>query len=81
MGTLAILLGLLIVGVVIIGFITYVVVMATLIMIGAIFFFWAFLFGYFFDGNIIFLPCAVVATGLTFWAINAHSEKSDKSKA
>jgi hypothetical protein len=80
MAFFAILFGLLIVGVVITGFILYWIVMIALIMLGAIFFFWAYLFAYMFDGNLVFIPCAIIATGLTFWAFNAYSERKDGEK-
>ena len=81
MAFLAILAALAVAGIVIACFILYWMIMIMLIVLGIAFLFWAYLFAYIFDGNLIFLPCAVVATGLTFWAINVYSEKSDKKKA
>ena len=80
MAFIAIIIGLALVGLVIAGFILYWLVMIFLFILGVVFLFWAFLFGYIFDGSLVFLPCAVVATGLTFWAYSAYSEKSDQKR-
>lgn len=72
--------GFAIVGLVILGFIAYWVVMVMLIAIGAVFLFWFLLFVLMFNEQmIVVLPCAAIATGLTFWAIGAYSDKEKTS--
>lgn len=81
MGIIALLISLTIVGLVIAGFIAYWIVMIGLIIFGVVFLFWVYLFTYYFDGQFIVVPCAVIATGLTVWAFIVYIDKSDKKKA
>lgn len=76
MGFLALLIGLAIVGLVIMAFIAYWLVMIGLIILGIVFLFWFWLFVFLFNGQFIaVVPCAVIATGFTFWAFGAYSDK------
>lgn len=75
MGFLAILVGLGVVVLVITGFIMYWLFMAMLIVLGVVFVFWAVVFAMIFGNPIIGGLCSVVATALTFWAVNAYGNK------
>jgi hypothetical protein len=72
---MALLIGLGIGFLVIAGFIAYWMIMLTLIILGAVFVFWAFVFSYFFNDPYIGGICSVFATGLSLWAYGAYSNK------
>ena len=62
---------------VIAGIIAYWIIMATLIVIGIIFAFWAVLFAILFGDPYIAGMCSVVATGLTFWLYSRYSNRKE----
>lgn len=74
MGMFALLIGIAIVGLAIFGFIAYWVVMATLLILGMVFVFWAVLFAFAFGDPYLGSLCSVVATGITFWLYSIRGD-------
>ena len=80
MGFVAILIGLAVAGFVIFCFILYWMMMAALIALGVLLFFWYWVFIDIFNGQFIAVPSAIIATCLTIWVFVALIDKSDKKK-